>query len=142
MPASSWLLAPQGVIANGTLAVLADGPLGCAIQTTLPPATPYTTSELSLRLVQPAHAGGTLTARGRLVHAKRSLGLSEVFIHDQEGRLLAHGSSLCFILPSVQLDPGTGEEQVTGSSNAGDDTPTPTSDRRQEKSFRKRSGTA
>jgi hypothetical protein len=59
------------------------------------------------------------------VHAKRSLGLSEVFIHDQEGRLLAHGSSLCFILPSVQLDPGTGEEQVTGSSNAGDDNPDP-----------------
>jgi uncharacterized protein (TIGR00369 family) len=118
MPASRWLLSPQGVIANGTLAVLADGPLGCAVQTALPPATPYTTSELSLRIVQPAHPGGTLTARGRLVHAKRALGLSEVFIHDEDGRLLAHGSSLCFILPSIQLDPGAHEEHLTESVSA------------------------
>jgi uncharacterized protein (TIGR00369 family) len=125
MPASHWLLSPQGLIANGTLAVLADGPLGCAIQTTLPPATPYTTSELSLRLVQPAHAGGALTARGRLVHAKRSLGLSEVFIQDQDGRLLAHGRSLCIILPAVQPDPGAREEQVTELTKAHHDSPDP-----------------
>ena len=105
MPASGWLQSPMGAIANGTLAVLADGPLGCAVQSALPPATPYTTSELSLRLVQPARTGGTFTARGRLVHAKRALGLSEVFINDQDGRLLAHGSSLCFILPPVDTVP-------------------------------------
>lgn len=125
MPASRWLLSPQGVIANGTLAVLADGPLGCAVQTTLPPATPYTTSELSLRLVQPAYAAGTLAARGRVVHAKRSLGLSEVFIHDGEGRLLAHGSSLCFILPPIQPDAGAREGQTTESTDAHDDSPDP-----------------
>lgn len=105
MPATGWLQSPQGAIANGTLAVLADGPLGCAVQTALPPSTPFTTSELSLRIVQPAYPGGTFTARGRLVHAKRALGLSEVFIHDQDGRLLAHGSSLCFILPQIQPVP-------------------------------------
>jgi uncharacterized protein (TIGR00369 family) len=115
MPASDWLQSPQGVIANGALAVLADGPLGCAIQTTLPPATPYTTSELSLRLVRPARPGGTLTARGRLIHGKRSLGLSEVFINDDRGRLIAHGSSLCFILPPIDVDPGT-PERAAGST--------------------------
>lgn len=118
MPASQWLQSPQGAIANGTLAVLADGPLGCAIQTTLPPATPYTTSELCLRLIQPARAGGRLTALGRLVHAKRSLGLSEVFIHDQDGRLLAHGSSLCFILPAVQVKPEAQPERETREPQA------------------------
>jgi uncharacterized protein (TIGR00369 family) len=125
MPASRWLQSPQGAIANGTLAVLADGPLGCAVQTSLPPATPLTTSELSLRLVQPAHPGGTFTARGRLVHAKRSLGLSEVFIQDQDGRLLAHGSSLCFILPPVQPPPGTHEGQGTEPTNSHHDSPDP-----------------
>jgi uncharacterized protein (TIGR00369 family) len=109
IPASRWLLCPQGVIANGVLAVLADAPLGCAVQSALPPATPFSTSELSLRLVQPAHPGGTFTARGRLVHAKRSLGLSEVFVHDQDGRLLAHGSSLCFVQPSVAVERGHGD---------------------------------
>jgi len=125
MPASRWLLSPQGPIANGTLAVLADGPLGCAVQSTLAPATPYTTSELSLRLIQPAHAGGTFTARGRLVHAKRSLGLSEVFLEDQDGRLLAHGSSLCLILPSIQPDPGADEEHLAEADRSDHDSPDP-----------------
>jgi uncharacterized protein (TIGR00369 family) len=114
MPASPWLLSPQGAIANGVLAVLADGPLGCAVQTALPPSTPFTTSELSLRLVQPARPGGTFTARGRLVHATRGLGLSEVFIQDQDGRLLAHGSSLCFILPPIKPDPAAADEPDPG----------------------------
>ena len=99
MPATEWLLAPQGLISVGTLAILADGPLGCAIQSALPPRTAYATSELSLRLLRPARAGGTLIARGALVHAGRSIGLSTVQIFDGEGHLLADGSSLCFIRP-------------------------------------------
>jgi uncharacterized protein (TIGR00369 family) len=125
MPASRWLLCPQGVIANGVLAVLADAPLGCAVQTALPPATPYATSELSLRLVQPAHAGGTFTARGRLVHAKRSLGLSEVFVQDQDGRLLAHGSSLCFIRPGMEVGPDALDDSARLLDGGGDGSPDP-----------------
>jgi uncharacterized protein (TIGR00369 family) len=133
MPASSWLPSPQGVIANGALAVLADGPLGCAVQTALPPATPYTTSELSLRLVKPARPGGMFTARGRLVHATRGLGLSEVFIQDQDGRLLAHGSSLCFIRPPINPeaaagdapDPGARDEEMSEVADTAHDGPDP-----------------
>src|SRR4051794_9080050 len=99
MPATEWLLAPQGLLSVGTLAILADGPLGCAIQSALPPRTAFATSELSLRLLRPARAGGTLIARGALVHAGRSIGLSTVQIFDGEGHLLADGSSLCFIRP-------------------------------------------
>ena len=99
MPASRWLLSPQGLISVGTLAILADGPLGCAVQSALPPATAYATSELSLRVLRPVRAGGTLVARGSLVHASRSLALSTVQIVDDNGRLLADGSSLCFVMP-------------------------------------------
>jgi uncharacterized protein (TIGR00369 family) len=99
MPASRWLLSPQGLISAGTLAILADGPLGCAVQSALPPATAYATSELSLRVLRPVRAGGTLVARGSLVHASRSLALSTVQIVDDSGRLLADGSSLCFVMP-------------------------------------------
>jgi uncharacterized protein (TIGR00369 family) len=98
MPASRWLLSPQGLISVGTLAILADGPLGCAIQSALPPATAYATSELSLRALRPPRAGGMLVARGSLVHASRSIALSSVQIVDANGRLLADGSSLCFIM--------------------------------------------
>jgi uncharacterized protein (TIGR00369 family) len=106
MPASRWLLSPQGVISCGTLAMLADGPLGCAVHSALPAATAYSTSELSLRLLRPARPGGTLVARGRVIHAGRSLALSAVQIVDGNGRLLADGSSMCFVrpLPGVPAD--------------------------------------
>jgi uncharacterized protein (TIGR00369 family) len=97
MPATRWLLSPQGVISLGTLAILADGPLGCAVWSALPARMGYVTSELSLRLLRPARAGGTLVARGRLVHAGHTLALSGVQISDDRGRLLADGSSMCFI---------------------------------------------
>src|SRR4029077_18423755 len=63
----------------------------------------------------PARPGGTFTARGRLVHATRGLGLSEVFIQDQDGRLLAHGSSLCFIRPAIKPDPAANDAPDPGA---------------------------
>jgi uncharacterized protein (TIGR00369 family) len=99
MPASDWLATPQGPIQLGTLCILADGPLGCAVQTVLPAGTLYTTSELSLRLLSPAYPGGTLTARGSLIQMRRTLALSDVYVQDDSGRLIAHGSSLCFLIP-------------------------------------------
>jgi uncharacterized protein (TIGR00369 family) len=50
---------------------------------------------------------GTLVARGRLIHAGRSLGLSEVVIEDGQGALIAHGTSRCFIFPSLAEPPDT-----------------------------------
>jgi uncharacterized protein (TIGR00369 family) len=106
MPASEWLLSPPGLIQGGALAVLADGPLGCAIQTSLAPATPYTTAELSMNFLRPASpSSGMLTARGTLIHAGRSLALSQVAIEDARGRLLAHGTSRCVIFPPMSPAP-------------------------------------
>ena len=104
MPASGWLSSGLGVVAGGTLAMLTDASLGCAIQTALGPGTPYTTAELSMTLVRPIPTDGRmLTARGKLIHAGRSLGLSEVFVDDADGRLVAHGTSRCHIF--APLDP-------------------------------------
>ena len=99
MPATPWLLSPQGLISVGTLAILADGPLGCAVHSALPAQTAYATSEMSLRLLRPTRAGGTLVARGTLVHAGRSLAVSGVQIVDERGRRLVDGSSMCFVRP-------------------------------------------
>lgn len=113
MPASHWLLAPHGGIPIGQVAILADGPLGCAVMTSLPPATAYTTSELSLRLVRPAPVGGMLSAKGQLIYGGRTIALSEVAIEDQDGRLIAHGSSLCFVFPSQpRSDPSPSVPEV------------------------------
>jgi uncharacterized protein (TIGR00369 family) len=104
MPATGWLSSGLGVVGGGTLAMLTDASLGCAIQTALGPATPYTTAELSMTLLRPIPIDGrVLTARGKLIHAGRSVGLSEVFVEDPEDRLVAHGTSRCHIF--APLDP-------------------------------------
>jgi uncharacterized protein (TIGR00369 family) len=106
MPASPWFLPPQGTISIGMLSVLADPALGCCIQTKLPSATPYTTAELSLTAVRPvAGNGGLLRAHGRVVHPGRRMALSEVTIEDDAGRLVAHGTSRCMMLPELQRLP-------------------------------------
>jgi uncharacterized protein (TIGR00369 family) len=49
-------------------------------------------------------------ASGHLVHGGRSIGLSEVDIRDSAGRLLAHGTSRCFIFPSLDVQPANVDE--------------------------------
>lgn len=101
MPTSRWFLAATGGFSGGVLALPADAALGGALITLLEPGQILTTSELSLSYLRPATPdAGVLIARGRLVHAARTLGLSDVFIEDGRGRLLAHGSSRCVFLPA------------------------------------------
>jgi len=104
MPVTDWLLFPQGVVSGATLGILADAPLGCAVQTALPPATPFTTAEISfkfLRTVVPQ--SGTLTAKGRLIHAGKTTGVSLVEVTDAAGRLVAVTSTRCAILPRLEV---------------------------------------
>jgi uncharacterized protein (TIGR00369 family) len=104
LPISPWLVSPTGAVAAGPVAVAADGALGCAVQTTLGPATLYTSSELSLTMLRPARVGSTLTAAGQVIHSGRSVALSEVFVLDEErDQLVAHGTSRCTVFPP--LDP-------------------------------------
>ncbi|HEV2757330.1 MAG TPA: PaaI family thioesterase [Actinomycetota bacterium] len=106
MPASRWFVNPTGYIQGGVLAVLADGPLGCAVHTALPPATPYTTSELSMTFIRPVtEESGMLTAAGRLIHGGKSMALSEVSVTDGSDRLVAHGTSRCFVFPPLEPAP-------------------------------------
>ncbi len=104
MPVTSWLLFPQGVVSGATLGVLVDAPLGCAVQTALPPATPFTTAEISfkfLRMVVPESR--TLMAKGRLIHAGKTTGVSVVEVTDDAGRLLAVTTTRCAILPRLEV---------------------------------------
>src|SRR5205807_250279 len=83
-----------GIFMAGTLAFLADGPLGGAVMTAAPQGVGMTTSELSMDFLRAATLGSeTLIGRGRLIHSSRSQGLSEVFMEDSKGRTLAHGTS-------------------------------------------------
>ena len=106
MPASEWLLPPQGILSGSALALLVDGPLACTIQTGLPPATPYTTSELSLQYLRPVVAdGGTLSCAGRLTHLGRRLAMSEGTVTDAAGNVVALAATRCVVLPGLQPAP-------------------------------------
>lgn len=94
MPASPWWRSGVGIFLGGTLAFVADMALSGAIFSSLPPATALLTSELSMSFLRPASVeSGTINARGRLIQAGRSQGLSEAQIQDARGRLLAFATS-------------------------------------------------
>lgn len=116
LPATDWFLAATGAYSGGVLALPADAALGGALITLLEPGQILTTSELSLSYLRPAGpSSGHLIARGRLVHAARTLGLSDVFIEDGRGRMLAHGSSRCVFLPApagLRLPPSPPEAEA------------------------------
>lgn len=102
MPATGWLASHVGAVSGGILAVLADGPLGSAIHSELPPGTVYTTSELSMSYLRPSFPDGRdMTARGRVIQRGRSLALSDAVVVDGGGREIAHATSRCFIFPTM-----------------------------------------
>lgn len=123
MPISNWLLTPQGVATGGEVAMLADGPLGCAVHSGLPAGIGYTTTELSISMLRPVPAAGRLVARGSLVHLGRQLALSEVLITDDAGRLIAHGTSRCLVVPLPDPQPPPGDPGPPRPEQLGDWTP-------------------
>src|SRR5262249_50454767 len=89
MPVTDWLLLPQGVVSGATLGILVDAPFGCAVQAALPPATLFIMVEILFKflcIVVPQ--SGRLTAKGRLIHAGKTIGVSLAEVTDETGRLL------------------------------------------------------
>jgi uncharacterized protein (TIGR00369 family) len=125
MPLTRWLCTSQGAISIGPLAVPADGAMATAIQTELPPASPYSTSELSLRLLSTARPGGRITAVGRVIQRRRTIALSEVHLTDDEGRLVGHGTTLCFVAPPLEATPSPQPLDVVREPAASPSTPDP-----------------
>jgi uncharacterized protein (TIGR00369 family) len=115
MPATPWLQTTvPGLITGGVLALLADGPLGTAIITVLPPLGHMTTSDLSLSFLRPATLdSGTLIGSARVIHGGRSVALSEVSITDGQGRHLAHGTSRGFVLTAPGVPEAEERERPT-----------------------------
>jgi uncharacterized protein (TIGR00369 family) len=115
MPASPWWQSGAGVFLAGTTAFVSDMPLGCAVLTSAPAGWGITTSELSVNFLRtPTIRCQTIIGRARLIHATRSLGLSEATIEDGRGRMLGHATSRCVLFrldPEVMASRGNGEAQ-------------------------------
>ncbi|KUN80845.1 PaaI family thioesterase [Streptomyces griseoruber] len=90
---------PLGTVHGGIAATMLDSALACAVHTTLPAGTGYTTLELKVNYIRPARTDGqTLTAEGTVIHAGRRTATAEGRVVDDQGRLIAHATTTCMIL--------------------------------------------
>ncbi len=91
-------LNPAGTVHGGLAATLLDSCMGLAIQSTLEKGLVQTTLEFKISLVRPiTPQTGLIKAEGVVLSRGRRVGTAEGRITDQQGRLLAHGTTTCLI---------------------------------------------
>lgn len=98
--AAEWLLNPMGTVHGGFAATLLDSALGCAVHSTLPAGTGYTTVELKVNMVRAITAAtGRLRCVATVVHAGGRIATADARVTGVEDRrLYAHGSTTCLVL--------------------------------------------
>jgi uncharacterized protein (TIGR00369 family) len=105
MPLSRWLEDGFGQYWAGVYALFADAPLAAAIWTTLPRGKTLATSELYLSFLRPmSRQTRNVVGRAQTIHTSTQLGLSTLEITDQDGRMLAFGTTRC-VVSDVPIDP-------------------------------------
>lgn len=91
---------PMGQVHGGFAFTLLDSAMGSAVMTTLSATEAYTTVELSVRLVRPiSRETGPIVAEGRIVHRGSRVATADGRLTDESGKLLAHGTTTCLLLP-------------------------------------------
>jgi uncharacterized protein (TIGR00369 family) len=94
-------LNPAGTVHGGLAATLLDSCMGLAVQSTLDKGVGQTTLEFKISLVRPITTEtGTIRAEGVVLSRGRRVGTAEGRITDEQGRLLAHGTTTCLIFES------------------------------------------
>lgn len=90
---------PLGTVHGGVGATLLDSAMGCAVHTTLGEGEGYTTLELKVNYVRAiTEATGRVVATGSVIHRGGRVATAEARLTDENGRLLAHGTSTCLIM--------------------------------------------
>jgi len=114
-PAEDFLN-PLGTVHGGWAATLLDSSLACAVHSTLAVGEFYTTLEFKVNCVRAILPDtGLLTCAGRIIHRGRTTATSEATLKGADGKLYAHGTETCMIMPAKQ--DGAGEP--SGSRRAG-----------------------
>ncbi len=91
---------PIGTVHGGWIAAMLDSALGCAVHSTLPAGSAYTTVEIKVNYLRPVTtATGKMRAEGKVIHVGRSFATAEATLTDEAGKLYAHGTTTCAIFP-------------------------------------------
>ncbi|MGW0188050.1 PaaI family thioesterase [Streptomyces sp. NPDC003362] len=89
---------PIGSMHGGVYATLLDSAAGCAVQSTLPQGTGYTSVDLAVKFLRPVTVDtGRVRAVGTVLNGGRRTALAEARLLDEKDRLLAHATSTCMI---------------------------------------------
>jgi uncharacterized protein (TIGR00369 family) len=91
-------LNPAGTVHGGLAATMLDTCMGLAIHSTLEKGLGSTTLEFKISLLRPiTPETGPIKAEGVVLNCGRRVGTAEGRLTDQQGRLLAHGTTTCLI---------------------------------------------
>ncbi|NUR08602.1 MAG: PaaI family thioesterase [Nocardioidaceae bacterium] len=89
---------PIGSVHGGVFATLLDSAAGCAVHSTLPAGSGYTSVDLNVKFVRGITAAtGRVVAEGVVVNRVRRMVLAEARLVDGDGRLLATATSSCLV---------------------------------------------
>ncbi|MEU3983554.1 PaaI family thioesterase [Streptomyces sp. NPDC026672] len=91
---------PIGSVHGGVYATLLDSAAGCAVHSTLPAGTGYTSLDLSVKFLRRVTVDtGRIRAIGTVVNRGRTTALGQATLVDADDRLLAHATSSCLLFP-------------------------------------------
>ena len=92
---------PIGMVHGGYVGVLIDSVTGCAVQTMLDPGVGYGNVDVNTHLTRRiTRESGLLRAEGKLVHIGSRMATAEATVTDENGKIVAHGTSTCLIIPA------------------------------------------
>jgi uncharacterized protein (TIGR00369 family) len=94
---------PGGVVHGGYLTVILSSAMSCAVHTTLVEGERYTTTNINVHLTRALMPDQRpLVATGVVVHRSKRGATAEGRIVDRKGRLIAHGTTTCVVMPAGQ----------------------------------------
>jgi len=92
---------PLGGVHGGVIATLLDTAAGCSVHSTLAVGEMYTSLDLTTKFLRPATVdSGLLRCEGRVLNRGRRVALAQAELTDQSGRMVAHATSTCLIMPA------------------------------------------
>lgn len=99
---------PIGTVHGGLAATLLDSAMACAVHSTLPAGSSYTTLDLHVTFVRAiGHDTGKLTCTGEIVHVGGRVATAQGKLTDDAGKLYAHGVTTCMLF----RPPGAGGKE-------------------------------
>lgn len=99
LEAAEYHYNPLGTVHGGVIATLLDSAMGCAVQSTMPAGTSYTTLELKVNYLRPVTSKtGMVYCEGKVIYVGGRIATAEGRLADADGKLYAHATTTCIVL--------------------------------------------